>query len=55
MNVAYEDLTDKELVAVVLSEKEAFSAIIVRYGRHCADILLGLVFGISATDDLLPK
>jgi RNA polymerase sigma-70 factor (ECF subfamily) len=31
MNVAYEDLTDKELVAVVLSEKEAFSAIISRY------------------------
>lgn len=31
MDVAYEDLTDKELVAVVLSEKEAFSAIIVRY------------------------
>lgn len=31
MDVAYEDLTDKELVAVVLSEKEAFSAIISRY------------------------
>ncbi len=31
MEKEYENLSDKELVAVVLSNKEAFSAIIVRY------------------------
>lgn len=50
MDTAYESLSDKELVRVILSNKEAFSAIIARYEAPLRRYITRL--GVRRSDDV---